>query len=519
MADTVQDALDALKRGEFVVVLDAADRENEADLVLAAADMTPEKMAFLLRHTTGIVCVPMPAARADALGLPLMVADNTDRHRTAFTITVDALGGTTTGVSAADRTATARLLADPDARPEDFARPGHMFPLRAHGEGVLARPGHTEAAVDLAGLAGLDPVMVISELTRPDGEMMRGPEVLAFARDHGLPVIGIADVIAAREVSAEQGGLVATGSGGVPAIRLPAASGGLAAGVTGAGGYVVPGEVLAVHGGLAAQPVSTGGGGHLVPGAVSSPAALGELVGDGSGGLVPGEVPAVPLPTAHGEPVGDGSGGLVPGEVPAIPLPTAHGDFTARLIRTEPDGGEHLVLTLGDLTGNEPVLVRVHSECATGDLFGSLRCDCGEQLHDGLAAIAAAGRGVLVYERGHEGRGIGLADKFRAYALQDRGADTVDANLRLGHPADARDFGPAARVLLRLGLTTVTLLTNNPDKVHALRNAGLHVTTQPLRTVPARENVRYLRTKQARMGHDLALEDGLAPAADGTRPW
>jgi 3,4-dihydroxy 2-butanone 4-phosphate synthase/GTP cyclohydrolase II len=413
MADTVQDALDAFTRGEFVVVLDAADRENEADLVLAAAHMTPEKMAFLLRHTTGIVCVPMPAARADALGLPLMVADNTDRHRTAFTVTVDALEGTTTGVSAADRAATARKLADPAARPEEFARPGHMFPLRAHADGVLGRPGHTEAAVDLAELAGLDPITIISELTRPDGEMARGEDVLDFARRHGLPVIGIADLIAARR------------------------------------------EAL---------------------------------------------------------------------EVPAIPLPTAHGDFTARLVRTEPDGGEHLVLTLGDLGGDQPVLVRVHSECATGDLFGSLRCDCGEQLHSGLAAIAAAGRGVLVYERGHEGRGIGLADKFRAYALQDRGADTVDANLRLGHPADARDFGPAARVLLRLGVRAVTLLTNNPDKVHALREAGLSVTTRPLRTVPARENVRYLRTKQARMGHDLALDPeatALAPTgtAEGGPSW
>jgi 3,4-dihydroxy 2-butanone 4-phosphate synthase/GTP cyclohydrolase II len=409
MTNTVQDALDALTRGEFVVVLDAADRENEADLVLSAACMTPEKMAFLLRHTTGIVCVPMPAARADALGLPLMVADNTDPHRTAFTVTVDAVEGTTTGVSAADRAATARRLADPGARPEEFTRPGHMFPLRAHAGGVLGRPGHTEAAVDLAELSGLDPIMIISELTRPDGEMARGEDVLDFARRHALPVIGIADVIAARRASRE---------------------------------------------------------------------------------------------------------------VPAIPLPTAHGEFTARLLGTEPDG-EQLVLTLGDLSGEQPVLVRVHSACATGDLFGSLRCDCGEQLQSGLATIAAAGRGVLVYERDHEGRGIGLADKFRAYALQDQGADTVDANLRLGHPADARDFGPAARVLLRLGLRSVTLLTNNPDKVHALSDAGLRVTARPLRTVPARENVRYLRTKQARMGHDLALDDGLAPTGttDGTQPW
>ncbi|MEU8639436.1 3,4-dihydroxy-2-butanone-4-phosphate synthase [Amycolatopsis sp. NPDC048633] len=462
MADTVQDALDAFTRGEFVVVLDAADRENEADLVLSAAHMTPEKMAFLLRHTTGIVCVPMPAARADALGLPLMVADNTDRHRTAFTVTVDALDGTTTGVSAADRTATARRLADPAARPEEFARPGHMFPLRAHADGVLGRPGHTEAAVDLARLAGLDPVTIISELSRPDGEMARGDDVLDFARRYGLPVIGIADLIAARREALE-----------VPAISLTARP---VHPEPGGSEHLIRREALEVPAiSLTARPVNTG----------------------------PDDGEHLPLREAE--------------EVPAIPLPTAHGEFTARLVRTEPDGGEHLVLTLGDLSGDEPVLVRVHSECATGDLFGSLRCDCGEQLHSGLAAIAAAGRGVLVYERGHEGRGIGLADKFRAYALQDRGADTVDANLRLGHPADARDFGPAARVLLRLGVRAVTLLTNNPDKVHALREAGLSVAARPLRTVPARENVRYLRTKQARLGHDLALEDGLAPT--GSQPW
>ncbi|WP_210716611.1 3,4-dihydroxy-2-butanone-4-phosphate synthase [Amycolatopsis acididurans] len=401
MVGKLHDALDAVARGEFVVVTDAADRENEADLVLPAADMTPEKMAFLLRHCSGIVCVPMPADRADALGLPLMVTDNTERHGTAFTVTVDALDRTTTGISAADRSVTARLLADPAARPEDFSRPGHMFPLRAHPDGVLGRPGHTEASVDLGRLAGIDPVMVICELTRPDGEMARGEDVLRFARRYDLPVVGIKDVIEARR-----------------------------------------------------------------------------------------DTP----------------------DAPAVPLPTPYGEFTARLVADE---GEHLVLSLGDLDGDEPVLTRVHSECATGDLFGSLRCDCGGQLRAGLTAIAEAGRGVLIYERGHEGRGIGLADKFRAYALQDRGADTVDANLRLGHPADARDFAPAARVLSRLGLREVTLLTNNPEKVEALREAGLRVTARPLRTAPAPQNVRYLRTKQTRLGHDLALTG----TEDGREAW
>jgi 3,4-dihydroxy 2-butanone 4-phosphate synthase/GTP cyclohydrolase II len=251
---------------------------------------------------------------------------------------------------------------------------------------------------------GVEPVMVICELTKPDGGMLRGEEAVEFARRYDLTAVEIAEIVAARRAQRE---------------------------------------------------------------------------------------------------------------VPSIPLPTAYGDFVADLVRTEPDGTEHLVLSLGDLSGPDPVLVRVHSECATGDLFGSLRCDCGEQLRAGLTAIAEAGRGVLVYERGHEGRGIGLAEKFRAYALQDRGADTVDANLRLGHPADARDFAPAARVLGRLGLRDVTLLTNNPDKVRALRAEGLRVTARPLRTVPAPQNVHYLRTKQVRLGHDLAV-DGEPLAATGT---
>jgi 3,4-dihydroxy 2-butanone 4-phosphate synthase / GTP cyclohydrolase II len=404
MAGKLHDALDAVAHGEFVVVVDAADRENEADLVLAAKHMTPEKMAFLLRHCSGIVCVPMTAERADALDLPLMVSDNTERHSTAFTVTVDALDRTTTGICASDRAITARKLADLDARPEDFSRPGHMFPLRAHPEGVLGRTGHTEAAVDLGKMAGIGPVMVICELTRPDGAMLRGDDIVEFAARYDMPVIQISDLVEARNRQRE---------------------------------------------------------------------------------------------------------------VPSIPLPTPYGEFAADLIYTEPDGAEHLVLSLGDLSGEDPVLVRVHSECATGDLFGSLRCDCGEQLQAGLRAIGDAGRGVLVYERGHEGRGIGLADKFRAYALQDRGADTVDANLRLGHPADARDFAPAAQVLKRLGLRAVTLLTNNPAKVRALSDAGLRVTARPLRTVPAPQNVHYLKTKQARLGHDLAI-DGETLRSTGT---
>jgi 3,4-dihydroxy-2-butanone 4-phosphate synthase/GTP cyclohydrolase II len=386
MTSELEQAVEAVRRGGFVVVVDAADRENEADLVMAAEFATPEKLAFLLRHTSGIVCVPMTAERADALALPLMVAENTDSHRTAFTVSVDACAGT--GISAEDRTATARALADPAARPEDFSRPGHMFPLRGHPDGVAGRAGHTEASLELARLAGVTPVTVICELMTAAGGTANRVEAQAFAERFDLPLLDVAELVAA--------------------------------------------------------------------------------------------------PPA-----------------PAVPLPTDHGTFAVRLV--EGDDLEHLVLTLGDVATDEPVLVRLHSECATGDLFGSRRCDCGEQLQRSLEEIGAAGRGVLVYERGHEGRGIGLADKLRAYALQDRGADTIDANLRLGLPADARDFAPAARLLRELGVARAILLTNNPDKVAALRAAGIDVEPRRLQTTPLADNVRYLRTKQARLGHDLDL--------------
>lgn len=396
MVTDLTPALEALRRGEFVVVLDDASRENEADLIVPAAATTTEKMAFLLRHTSGIVCVPMTAERADALQLWPMVSDNTDKHRTAFTVSVDAAAHTSTGISAADRAVTARLLADPAARPEDFTRPGHMFPLRTHHDGVLGRRGHTEAAVDLVRLAGVPDVAVISELVREDGTVYRAGDALAFAARHGLVVLEVSDVVAARTHAQIE-------------------------------------------------------------------------------------------------------------RVATIPLATQHGEFAATLFRTRPDGLEHIVLVVGDVTGREPVLTRIHSECATGDLFGSLRCDCGEQLDAALKAVIEAGRGVVLYERGHEGRGIGLAEKFKAYELQDHGVDTVDANLLLGHPSDARDFAPAAAVVRHLGINTVRLLTNNPDKVDALRHAGLAVEAQPLRTRPVVQNIRYLRTKQERLRHDLDL--------------
>ena len=393
MHDNLSRALTALQVGEFVVVSDSADRENEADLIFAAQHATPERLAFLLRHTSGIVCAPMTSERADALGLPLMVSENTERHGTAFTVSVDARIGTSTGISASDRAQTLRALADPAAVEADFVRPGHVFPLRAHPDGLGGRSGHTEASVELVRLAGLDPIAVICELVADDGEVMRRDEITAFAARHGLVQLTVDDIARA-----------------------------------------------------------------CLDNAVQS------------------------LATTR--------------------LPTHHGVFDVTLFRTLPDGLEHLALTLGDPTG-DPCLVRIHSECATGDLFGSMRCDCGEQLEASIEAIAAAGRGVLLYERGHEGRGIGLTDKLRAYALQDRGVDTIDANLQLGHPADARDFGPAAAVLDRLGIRQAILLTNNPDKVAAVRAQGIAATARPLRTAPHPANLRYLETKRARFGHDL----------------
>jgi 3,4-dihydroxy-2-butanone 4-phosphate synthase/GTP cyclohydrolase II len=409
MTDNVRQALRALRHGQFVVVSDAKDRENEADLIIAAEHATPERLAFLIRHTSGIVCAPMHAERADALGLPPMVAGNTDPHKTAFTISVDALANVTTGISAADRAETLRALATPTATPGDFARPGHVFPLRAHPELLRGRGGHTEAGVELMEMAGLTPVAAICELTRDDGHVMRGAQVVEFAARHGLVHLEVAEIGAAS-----------------PRARRTSVE-------------------------------------HLAEAA----------------------------------------------------LPTRYGDFTISMLRTLPDELEHVVLHLGDLADPDgpPPLVRIHSECATGDLFGSRRCDCGEQLKAALRAIGAAGRGAVVYERGHEGRGIGLADKLHAYVLQDQGVDTVDANLRLGHGADERDFRPAAAVLAHLGVRAAVLLTNNPEKLGAVRAAGIDAVARPLRATPHDDNLRYLETKRVRFGHDLPAPRPDLPAS------
>jgi len=395
--DTVERALAELRAGRPVLVVDAADREDEGDLVLAAALATPEQLAFVIRHTSGVVCAPMTGADLDRLALPPMTAVNEDRKGTAYAVTVDAREGVTTGISAADRARTLRALADPATTAGDLTRPGHVLPLRAAPGGVLQRPGHTEAAVDLARLAGLPPVGVIAEVVEDDGSMARLPALRAFAARHDLALVSIADLVAHRRRTER----------------------------------------------------------------------LVERVAD-------------------------------------TVLPTPHGTFRALAYRDRVDGGEHVALVMGDVAGGEGVLARVHSECLTGDVFGSLRCDCGAQLQQALAAVAAQGRGVVVYLRGQEGRGIGLAHKLRAYQRQDGGSDTVDANTELGLPVDARDYGTAAQVLRDLGVAGVRLVTNNPDKVVALERYGVRVTErvgQPVAANP--HNLVYLRTKRDRMGHDL----------------
>ncbi len=400
--DSVEQAIADIAAGKAVVVVDDEDRENEGDIIFAASRATPELMAFTIRHSSGVICVPMPAHMLDRLEIPLMTPHNKDKLRTAYTISVDARDGVSTGISAADRAHTARVLADSATEPWDITRPGHVFPLRYREGGVLVRRGHTEAAVDLATLAGLTPAGVLVEVVNDDGTMKRAPELRAFADEHGLSMISIEDLVRYRR-------------------RVE----------------------------------------NLVE------------------------------------------------RVAETRLPTRHGDFTAYGYRITVDGSEHIALVHGDPEswrggGDEPVLTRVHSECLTGDVFGSHRCDCGPQLDEALARVVAEGRGVVVYLRGHEGRGIGLVAKLQAYALQDGGRDTVDANLDLGLPADARHYGTATQILRDLGVRSVRLLTNNPEKVSHLEDFGVAVAERvPLTPHPNDHNLAYLLTKRDRMGHVL----------------
>ncbi|QPP09912.1 bifunctional 3,4-dihydroxy-2-butanone-4-phosphate synthase/GTP cyclohydrolase II [Streptomyces bathyalis] len=424
--DPVERAIADVALGRPVVVVDDENRENEGDLIVAAERVTPEIVAFMMSECRGLICTPMESDDLDRLDLPQMVERNSEAMGTAFTVSVDATGrhGVTTGISAADRATTIRLLADPEAVPSDFVRPGHAFPLRAKPGGVLERAGHTEAGVDLARLAGLRPAAAIVEIAGEDGTMLRLPELLPFARKHGLAVISIEALIAYREAT----------EGPARQEREPA---------------TVPAEP-------AAPAVDT-----------VEPTVLREAT---------------------------------------TRLPTRHGEFRAYGYRSTIDGVEHIALVVGDLTenGGEDVLVRVHSECLTGDVFGSLRCDCGMQLDSSLERVQSEGRGVVVYLRGHEGRGIGLLSKLRAYELQERGRDTLDANLELGLPADARDYAAAARMLDDLGVRSLRLMTNNPDKSEALARHGLRVDERVAMPVEAGEhNLNYLRTKRDRMGHEL----------------
>ncbi|MGW1887298.1 bifunctional 3,4-dihydroxy-2-butanone-4-phosphate synthase/GTP cyclohydrolase II [Streptomyces sp. NPDC001970] len=402
--DPVEQAIRDIADGRPVVVVDDEDRENEGDLVIAAEKATPEIVAFMMSECRGLICAPMESDELERLRLPQMVEHNTESMSTAFTVSVDAAPryGVTTGISAADRAATLQLLASGSAEPSDFVRPGHVFPLRAKPGGVLVRNGHTEAAVDLARLAGLRPAGAIVEIAGEDGVMLRLPELIPFARKHGLTIISIEDLIAYRRSSE-------------PTVRREA----------------------------------------------------------------------------------------------EVNLPTAHGAFTAYGYRSTVDGVEHVALVHGDIGDGEDVLVRVHSECLTGDIFHSLRCDCGPQLQASMERITEAGRGVVVYLRGHEGRGIGLLSKLRAYELQERGRDTLDANLELGLPADARDYAAGAQILDDLGVRSLRLMTNNPDKITALVRHGLKVDgREPMPVQPGEHNLRYLRTKRDRMGHDLPWLDG-----------
>jgi 3,4-dihydroxy 2-butanone 4-phosphate synthase/GTP cyclohydrolase II len=400
--DPIERAIAEVKAGRAVVVVDDEDRENEGDLIFAAQRATPELVGFMIRHTSGFICVSMMGAELDRLGLPLMTVRNEDSFRTAYTVTVDARSGVTTGISAADRARTIKVLVDSATEPYELVRPGHVVPLRYREGGVLVRPGHTEAAVDLARLAGLTPAGALCELVNDDGSMMRLPELTAFAREHGLALITIADLIAYRRRN----------------------------------------EATVTR-------------------------------------------------------------------VAETRLPTRFGDFRAYGYRDQLDGAEHVAMVYGDIGDGADMLVRVHSECLTGDVFGSLRCDCGPQLDAALEKVAGEGRGIVLYMRGHEGRGIGLVHKLQAYQLQDAGHDTVDANLELGLPADARDYGTGAQILVDLGVRSMRLITNNPAKRAGLEGYGLTITDRvPLPIRPTADNLRYLQTKRDRMGHDLPhLED------------
>ena len=397
---SIKEAIEEIQEGRFVIIVDNEDRENEGDLAIAADKITSDAINFMAREARGLICMPIIGERLDELQIPLMVGENTSKFATAFTISVEAKHGVSTGISTADRAETVKAMINPKIRVEDIARPGHMFPLRARPGGVLVRAGHTEAIVDLARLAGLYPAGVICEILNEDGSIARLPQLEVIAEKFGLKIVSISDLIAYR-------------------CRY---------------------ERL-VH------------------------------------------------------------------RMAEAKLPTVYGDFRAIAYKSDTDPDEHLAMVMGDILTDEPVLARVHSECVTGDVFGSLRCDCGEQVGLALQMIAKEGRGVLLYMR-QEGRGIGFHNKIRAYALQDKGLDTVEANLELGFAPDLRDYGIGAQILADLGLHQIRLLTNNPKKVVGLEGYGLNVIeTVPIITQPNPHNRYYLETKQKKLGHLLGIGD------------
>jgi 3,4-dihydroxy 2-butanone 4-phosphate synthase / GTP cyclohydrolase II len=398
---SIPEAVEDIRQGRVVIVVDDADRENEGDLIMAAEKVTPEAIAFIVRHSSGVICVPVVGDRLDELQIPLMVAANTDHQRTAFTVSVDAQRGVTTGISASDRATTIRAIVSAETTPDDLSRPGHVFPLRYREGGVLKRAGHTEASVDLARLAGLYPAGVLCETVNEDGTMARLPDLVSFAAEYGLKIISIADLIAYRREH----------------------------------------EVLVTR-------------------------------------------------------------------VAEATIPTPQGVFRSFAYESAVDGRTHVALVLGEIGDGQDVLTRVHSECLTGDVFASMRCDCGEQLHQAMKIVGEEGRGVVLYIRGHEGRAIGLTHKLRAYELQDQGRDTVEANIELGFPADPRDYGLGAQILVDLGVRTMRLLTNNPAKRAGLEGYGLSISERvSIQTEPTPQNIEYLRTKREKLGH---LLDGLS---------